>query len=76
GLKLVNGAFYTVLNITINKVYLGYYILADTILYFGPPVEILLAGEIIKDLYFISILPNTILLIPISTKIKCKRKRL
>ena len=70
GLKLVNSTTYTALNIIFNKVYLDYYTSTNIILYFGPPAKILLELEIIKDFYFISILPSTILLTPISTKIK------
>ena len=76
GLKLVNGAAYTVLNVILNKAYLGYRISTDITLHFGPPAGILLESETIRDFHFIGISPGTILLTPTSTKIECRRKRL
>src|SRR5436190_21106521 len=75
GLKLVNGASYTVLDVIIDKVYPGHHILANTILHFGPPAGILLASKTTKDLHFIGMPPGTILLMPVSTKIERKRTR-
>ena len=69
GLKLVNGAGYTAVNIIFDRTYPGYYINADTVLHFGPPADILLASETTKDLYFVGIPPDTILLTPINTPI-------
>jgi hypothetical protein len=75
GLKLVNGASYMALNVIADKAYPGHRISADTILHFGPPAGILLAGKTTRELHFIGMPPGTILLTPISTKIECKRKR-
>jgi len=75
GLKLVNGASYTALDVIVNKAYPGYRISADTVLHFGPPAGILLAGETTKDLHFVGMPAGTILLMPISTKIECRRTR-
>ena len=69
-LKLVNGAAYIVLDIILNKAYLGHYILTDITLHFSPLARILLELKTIRDFYFISIPPSTILLTPISTKIE------
>ena len=74
GLKLVNRLIYKVLNIILNKVYLGYYILGNTTLYFRPPTSIILIVELIKEFNFISMPPRTILLTLISLKIKCIRR--
>jgi len=43
GLKLVNGAGYTALDIIPDKAYPGHCI--DTVLHFGPPAGIVLAAE-------------------------------
>ncbi|SRR6266566_9977690 len=69
GLKLVNGANYTTVDIVFNRIYPSYRINADTILYFGPPADILLTLETTKDLYFVGISPDTILLTLINTPI-------
>lgn len=76
GLKLVNGASYTALDVIVDKAHPGHRISVDTILHFGPPAGILLTGETTKDLHFVGMPPGTILLTPISTKIERKRKRL
>jgi hypothetical protein len=75
GLKLVNGASYKVLDVILDKAYLGHQINADTILHFGPPAGILLAAESTRDFHFVGIPPGAILLTPISTRIDCQRKR-
>jgi hypothetical protein len=75
GLKLVNGASYTALDVILDKAYPGHRINADTILHFGPPAGMLLAAETTKDFGFVGMPPGTILLTPISTKIECQRKR-
>ena len=75
GLKLVNGASYTALDVIIDKAYPGHRISADTILHFGPPAGIVLAGETSKKFHFVGMPPSTILLTPVSTKIECKRTR-
>jgi len=75
GLKLVNGASYTALDVIVDKAYPGHRISANTILHFGPPAGILLAGETTRDLHFVNMPPGTILLMPISIRIQCQRKR-
>jgi hypothetical protein len=75
GLKVVNGASYTALDVVIDKAHPGHRISANTILHFGPPAAILLAGESTKELHFVGMPPGTILLTPISTQIDCQRKR-
>ena len=69
GLKLVNGASYTALDVLLDKAYPGHHINSNTILHFGPPAGILLAAETTRNSIF------TILLTPMSTKIECQRKR-
>jgi len=75
GLKLVNGASYTALDVIVDKAYPGHRISADTILHFGPPAGILLAGETTSDFHFVGMLPGTILLTPTSIKIERKMTR-
>jgi hypothetical protein len=75
GLKLVNGASYTALDVILDKAYPGHRISDDTILHFGPPAGILLAAKTTKEFEFVGMPPGTILLTPISTKIDCQRKR-
>jgi hypothetical protein len=75
GLKLVNGAAYTALDIIVDKAYPGYRISSDIILHFGPPAGILLESKTTSDFHFVGMPPGTILLMPTSTKIECKRKR-
>jgi hypothetical protein len=75
GLKLVNGASYTAVDIIPDKAHPGYWINADTILHFGPPAAIVLAPETTREFHFVGMPPGTILLTPISTEIPCQRKR-
>jgi hypothetical protein len=75
GLKLVNGASYTALDVILDKAHPGYRVDADTVLHFGPPAGIVLASETTRDLHFVGMPPGTILLTPISIKIDCQRKR-
>lgn len=75
GLKVVNGASYTALDIIVDKAHPVHRVSADTILHFGPPAAILLTGESTKDLHLVGMPPGTILLTPTSTKIECQRKR-
>jgi hypothetical protein len=75
GLKLVNGAAYTVLDVILDKAYPGHRISTDITLHFGPPAGILLESETTRDFHFVGISPGTILLTPTSTKIECRRKR-
>ena len=74
-LKLVNKAGYTAINIVFDRTYPGYRVNTDTVFHFGPPADILLMSETTKDFHFVSILPGTILLTPISTPILYQRKR-
>jgi hypothetical protein len=75
GLKLVNGASYTALDVILDKAHPGHRVNADTIIHFGPPAGILLASDTTKDFHFVGMPPGTILLTPVSTKIECQRKR-
>lgn len=75
GLKLVNGATYTALDVVIDKKYPGHRISADTILHFGPPAGIILAAKTTNDFHFVGMPPSTILLTPMSVKIECRTKR-
>jgi hypothetical protein len=76
GLKVVNGASYTAVDIVLDKTYPGHRISDNTILHFGPPAAILLAGESTKVFHFVGMPPGTILLTPISTKIDCQKNDL
>ncbi|KAF1963072.1 hypothetical protein CC80DRAFT_512285 [Byssothecium circinans] len=71
GLRLVNGASYTALDIILNKAYLGHRVSANTILYFGPLAGILLAAETTRGFHSIGIPRGTILLTLNSVKIEC-----
>jgi hypothetical protein len=75
GLKLVNGASYTAVDVIPDKAHPGYRIDTDTILHFGPPAAIVLASETTRDFHFVRMPPGTVLLTPISTKIPRQRKR-
>jgi hypothetical protein len=68
GLKLVNGASYVALDVILDKAHPGHRINTDTVLHFGPPAAVLLAGERTKDLHFVGMPPGAILLTPMSTK--------
>ena len=70
GLKVANGSSYTALDVILNKVHPGHRVNNDTILHFGPLADILLTSESTRDIHFVGILPGTILLTPVSTKIK------
>jgi hypothetical protein len=75
GLKLVNGSNYSAVEVILDKAYPGHRISADTIIHFGPPAGILLAGETTKDFHFIGMPSGTVLLTPLSCKIEKQRKR-
>lgn len=68
GLKLVNGAGYTGLEVVLNKAYPGHYISADAIFHFGPLAGLLLASETTSGLYFAGMPLGTILLTAIKIK--------
>ncbi|KAL8284658.1 hypothetical protein RB597_008496 [Gaeumannomyces tritici] len=75
GLKLVNGASYTAVDIVPDRAHPGYRVNADTVLHLGPPAGILLASETTRDFRFVDMPPSTVLLTPMSIKIECQRKR-
>ncbi|KAL8364684.1 hypothetical protein RB595_003794 [Gaeumannomyces hyphopodioides] len=75
GLKLVNGASYTAVDVILDRAHPGYKVDVDTVLHFGPPAGILLASETTRDFRFVGMPPGTVLLTPMSIKIECQRKR-
>lgn len=75
GLKLVNGAPYTAMDVVPDRGRPGHRINSNTVLHFGPPAGIVLASETTRDFRFVGMPPGTILLTPISAKIECQRKR-
>ncbi|KAL8369050.1 hypothetical protein RB599_004476 [Gaeumannomyces hyphopodioides] len=75
GLKLVNGASYTAVDIVPDRAHPGHRVDADAVLHFGPPGGILLASETTRDFRFIGMPPGTVLLTPMSIRIECQRKR-
>ncbi|OWT42256.1 ATP-dependent DNA helicase PIF1 [Pochonia chlamydosporia 170] len=75
GLKLVNGAGYTAVDVIPDKVYPGHRVSADIILHFGPPAGILLSGITTKSFHFVGMPPGTILLTPVSVSIRAQRSR-
>ncbi|KJK73445.1 hypothetical protein H634G_11327 [Metarhizium anisopliae BRIP 53293] len=75
GLKLVNGASYTGLEVILDKAYPGYRISADTMIHFGPPAGIILESETTKDVHFVGMPPGTMLLTPMSVMIRRQRSR-
>jgi hypothetical protein len=75
GLKLVNGASYTGVDVILDRAHPGHYVSANTILHFGPPASILLASASTRDLHFVGMPPGTLVLTPISTPILCQKKR-
>ncbi|KAF1811533.1 hypothetical protein P152DRAFT_459476 [Eremomyces bilateralis CBS 781.70] len=64
GLKLVNGARYTALDVVLDQAFPGHRVNADTILYFGPPAGIVLATETTRECNFVGMAAGTILLTP------------
>lgn len=64
GLKLVNGASYTAVEVVLDRKYPGH------------PAGILLASETTKDLHLVGMPPGLILLAPTSCKIERAKKRL
>ncbi|OAQ58219.2 ATP-dependent DNA helicase PIF1 [Pochonia chlamydosporia 170] len=75
GLKLVNGASYTGLEVILDKAYPGHRISADTVIHFGPPAGIILESETTKDVHFVGMPPGTMLLTPVSVMIRRQRSR-
>ncbi|KJK73761.1 hypothetical protein H634G_10966 [Metarhizium anisopliae BRIP 53293] len=70
GLKLVNRASYTAVEVILDKSYPGHRISAGLTIHFGPPAGILLESETTKDFQFVGMPPGTILLTPMSVKIQ------
>ncbi|KAM4056436.1 PIF1-like helicase [Hirsutella rhossiliensis] len=52
GLKLVNGASYSAVEVIIDKAYPGHRISADMTIHFGPPAGIILESATTRDLHF------------------------
>ncbi|KJZ68216.1 hypothetical protein HIM_12394 [Hirsutella minnesotensis 3608] len=75
GLKLVNGASYTALEVVIDKSYPGHRVSADMAVHFGPPAGIMLESETTRHFHFVGMPPGTVLLTPMSVRIQCQRKR-
>ncbi|OAQ57458.2 ATP-dependent DNA helicase PIF1 [Pochonia chlamydosporia 170] len=57
GLKLVNGASYTAVEVILDKSYPGHRISAGLTIHFGPPAGILLESETTKEFHFIGMPP-------------------
>ncbi|KJZ70119.1 hypothetical protein HIM_10489 [Hirsutella minnesotensis 3608] len=74
GMKLVNGASYSAVEVIVDKAYPGHRISADMTIHFGPPAGIILESETTKDLHFVGMPPGTILLTPMSVRIYRQRK--
>ncbi|KAG7418719.1 ATP-dependent DNA helicase PIF1 [Fusarium oxysporum f. sp. raphani] len=75
GLKLVNGASYTALEVILDETHPGHRISADMMVHFGPPAGIILESETTKDIHFVGMPSGTVLLTPMSVRIQCQRKR-
>jgi hypothetical protein len=75
GLKLVNGAHYTAVDVIIDRRFPGYRLDANTILHLGPPAGLLLTGATTQDLHFVDMPAKTILLLPMTATIKRAAKR-
>jgi len=75
GLKLVNGASYTALEVILDETHPGHRISANMTVHFGPPAGIILESETTKDIHFVGMPSGTVLLTPMSVRIQCQRKR-
>ncbi|KAJ3455084.1 hypothetical protein MRS44_013684 [Fusarium solani] len=76
GLKLVNGAKYTALEVIPDtKRFPGYQLAPNIILHFGPPAGIILSSESTKKFEFDEMPPGTILLTPTSAQIPIEKKK-
>ncbi|KAK4076848.1 hypothetical protein Purlil1_12556 [Purpureocillium lilacinum] len=75
GLKLVNGAAYTAVEVILKKSYPRYKASSDTIIHFGALAGLILASETTEDLRFVGLPSGTILLTPMSIVIPYQRKR-
>ncbi|KAM4063874.1 PIF1-like helicase [Hirsutella rhossiliensis] len=68
GLKLVNGASYSAVEVIVDKAYPGHRISADMTIHFGPPAGIILESETTRYLHFVGMPPGTILLTPMTVQ--------
>ncbi|KAM4066738.1 PIF1-like helicase [Hirsutella rhossiliensis] len=75
GLKLVNGAGYTAVEVIPDRAFPGHRVSAELTIHFRPPAGIVLASETTMDFHFVGMPAGTILLTPISVKIDAQRKR-
>ncbi|XP_044718721.1 PIF1-like helicase domain-containing protein [Hirsutella rhossiliensis] len=75
GLKLVNGAGYTAVDVIPDRAFPGHRVSAELTMHFGPPAGIVLASETTRDFHFVGMPAGTILLTPIGVKITAQRKR-
>ncbi|XP_044717280.1 PIF1-like helicase domain-containing protein [Hirsutella rhossiliensis] len=75
GLKLVNGAGYTAVDVIPDRAFPGHRVSAELTMHFGPPAGIVLASETTRGFHFVGMPAGTILLTPISVKITAQRKR-
>ena len=75
GLKLVNGASYTAVDVIVDRQWPGHQVDANTLVHFGPPAAILLTGETTQDLHFVGLPPATILLKPTIATLDRQPKR-
>jgi hypothetical protein len=64
GLKLVNGASYTAVEVILDQSYPGLRISASTTIHLGPPAAIMLESETTKDVHFVGMPAGMILLTP------------
>ncbi|KJZ71585.1 hypothetical protein HIM_09054 [Hirsutella minnesotensis 3608] len=75
GLKLVNGASYTAVEVILDKSYPGHRVSADMMVHFGSPAGVMLESETTKEAHFVGMPPGTTLLTPMTVKIQCQRKK-
>ncbi|KJZ68701.1 hypothetical protein HIM_11915 [Hirsutella minnesotensis 3608] len=60
GLKLVNGASYSAVEVIVDKAYPGHRISANMTIHFAPPAGIILESETTRCLHFVGMPPGTI----------------
>lgn len=75
GLKLVNGAHYTAVDVIVDPKFPAYRLDANTLLHLGPPAGLLLTGPTTQDLHFVDMPPKTILLLPMTASIQRVNRR-
>jgi hypothetical protein len=66
GLKIVNGAEFTAVDVIPDPKYPGYHLADDATIYFGPPLGILLQSNETKGVTIPGLPPGTVLIRPIS----------